>query len=449
MEIIDQAKMIISGYYSGEYAKMYIPGDIVGSVFSIACRDAKTVQQLCVFNDELYDDVFYRGAIENADTCSGTISQTIAFNYIKQIQQYPDIIAQKSSLKKSIIVLSNIDMEAMSQPFSFTVFDNKVAIILDADNNGGYFLTSDSEFLSRCRKWLEIPRIDEHNIRTSFLQEPLMFSADMMSEVASVLCTHDHMNMDGCYWYHSVWQYLRLMNMVSTPSWHHDFYVEQLAYAIEPFSHPRVLISGAADYSSLSYAIKAVKQAGKACDFSVIDLCETPLFACKWYAKREHVSVRTICSSIFDLNEPESYDLICTDAFLTRFPKDDIKRIIDLWYAALADKGSVVTTIRIHDERHVCPETPSELDIQEFRHKALERSKVWSCMINYSQEQVAEMAAVYAYKMKSNCVGDKSFVLNAFEEAGFTIAYIDDAEVRGELYQSMYLRIRAEKRKTK
>lgn len=272
-----------------------------------------------------------------------------------------------------------------------------------------------------------------------------MFSADKMCEVALVLCSCDHVNMEGCYWYHSVWQYLRLMNMVSTPSWHHRFYVEQISEAIKPFDNPHVLISGAADYSSLSDAIQVIIASEKRGDFSVLDLCETPLFACKWYAKKEDVKVHTICCSIFDFNVINQYTLICTDAFLTRFSKNDIKRVVSIWYDALTCGGSVVTTVRIHDETHTCPDTPSEENVMLFRQKAFERSKIWGNVINYSQEQISLMEETYARKMESNSVGSKEEILGVFHEIGFSISYLEDIEVQGELYPSRYLRIRATK----
>ena len=179
--------------------------------------------------------------------------------------------------------------------------------------------------------------------------------------------------------------------------------------------------------------------------YSVLDLCQTPLFACQWYAKREKIEINTICTSIFDLKEHNKFDLICTDAFLTRFSKDDMRRVISVWYDALSDGGNIVTTIRIHDDKHICPETPADEDIELFRRKAFERSKIWGNAINYSQEQVSVMAETYARKMKSNSIGSREDVLQVFGETGFEIIFLEDVDLQGELYPSRYLRIRAVK----
>ena len=446
MELIDKAKQVINGYYSGDFDKLYIPEDIVGEVFLLAAATVSHIEEFCVFHDQLSDDILFRSTTEYALTSGCALHQIIAFSYIKQVQQYSDFIESiPKSFEKNIAVLSNLDLETMPEPFSFVLFDGRIAIVLEADVNGGYFLTTNKSILDDCRKWLNIPFIDEKSINSSFLQEPLMFSADMMSEAALVLCTHDHMNMDSCYWYHSVWQYLRLMNMVSTPSWHHDFYLKQLSNAIERFDQPRVLISGAADYSSLSYVIHVMKSLNKEGSYSVLDLCQTPLFACKWYAKREQVELDTICASIFELNKYDSFDLICTDAFLTRFSQADMKRVVSIWYKALSSGGSVVTTVRIHDEKHVCPEIPSDNDVELFRLKAYERSKIWGNTINYSQEQVSLMAKTYARKMRSNNLGSKEDILRVFTDVGFVLDFVEDIELQGELYPSRYIRLRAVK----
>ena len=446
MELIDKVKKLINGYYSGDFDKIYIPEDTVGEVFEIAASTANNIDQFCVFHSQMADDTLFSCSFKMANMKTCKIRQTIAFNYIKQVQQYSEYVtACPNGIVRSITILSNLELETMSDPYSFVLFDDRIAIVQEVDNDGGYFLTTNRALIDDCHSWIEVPKIDKNGISSSFLQEPLMFSADMMSEVALVLCTHDHMNMDSCYWYHSVWQYLRLMNMVSTPSWHHDFYTKQLIDSIMLFEQPNILISGAADYSSLSYAIRAVKTIGAKAYFSVLDLCETPLFACKWYAKREKVAIKTICASIFDLNVQNEYDVICTDAFLTRFSKRDMNKIISIWYKALSENGSVVTTVRIHDENHKCPLIPNDEDIRLFRHKAFERSKIWGNTINYSQEQISIMAEKYARKMKSNSIGNKDDIIQVFKRNGFEIAHLEDVEVQGELYPSRYLRIRATK----
>ena len=448
MDIIEKVKNIINGYYVEQSEKMYIPEDIVEDVFALAAANSHTVEQFLVLHNDAFDSTMFRCGAEYAKR-GAKVRQHLAINNAKQLEGCKDyLLADKGeNYFQGIALLSNTNMELMPELISFSMFDDKFVIVLEYDDNGGFYVTRREDILGACRKWLSVKIIDRPELDAAFLQEPLMMSADMMSEVSTVLCSHDHMNMDSCCWYHSVWQYLRLMNMVSTPTWHHDFYTDNLRDSLCDISSPRILISGTADYSSLSYVMRAMELLGKTGSYDVLDLCATPLFACKWYAKRKSASVGAMQMSIFDLQADGIYDLICTDAFLTRFTKDQISTILCIWYRALKPDGNVVTTVRVHDERHPCPDTPTAGDIAAFSTKASERSKIWGRVINYSSDEIAGMAGVYASKMKSNKIGTRDDILTAFTDAGFALCHVEDVEVAGELYPSRYLRIRARKSK--
>ena len=57
------------------------------------------------------------------------------------------------------------------------------------------------------------------------LEEYLKDSADKVCNFSIKNCKHGIMAKDcDCTWYHSVWQYLRLLGLVSTPSWHDQFF---------------------------------------------------------------------------------------------------------------------------------------------------------------------------------------------------------------------------------
>ena len=408
MDIIEKVKSIINGYYTEQFDKIYLPEDIVKDVFVILASNSTVIEQFCVLHNESFDHIMFQCIVEHSPRiCS--VRQYLAINNIKQLDLCRDYILKNkdSHFFQGVALLSSINLELMPELVSFTLFDDRFAIILEYDDNGGFYLTKNRDVLIACRKWLSVDIIDKLDLETSFLQEPLMMSADMMSEVSYVLCSHDHMDNESCCWYHSVWQYLRLMNMVSTPSWHHDFYISNLKASLQKIPYPKILISGAADYSSLSYVVRVMELLKKDGHYDVLDLCESPLFACKWYAKRKNIPLCTKKMSIFDLNSCEEYDLICTDAFLTRFPKEQISSILSIWYKALKEYGYVVTTVRIYDDKHQCPETPSNADIATFSNKAYKRSKIWEKVINYSAEEIAKKAGVYASKMKSNKIGTR------------------------------------------
>ena len=162
-----------------------------------------------------------------------------------------------------------------------------------------------------------------------------------------------------CDWYHGAWQYLRVLDCVSAPQWHESFFADQLNEALSNAKESiSVLISGTADYSILHLIVDVAKKSGKKIEIDIVDLCQTPLKICEWYIeefKREapkmfsrfsfNVFRRNI--ALFDCGK--RYDVICTDAFLTRFSSNEVQSVIDKWAKLLKDTGEIITTIRIYN----------------------------------------------------------------------------------------------------
>ena len=179
------------------------------------------------------------------------------------------------------------------------------------------------------------------------LTEPLLESARMMHTMAPMSCTRNHVDRVSCAWYHGAWQLLRLFDMVSSPSWHSDFYRKWLTDGLAGEGRRRVLITGAADYSVLAYVIDAADANGKLeskqLTAEVMDLCPTPLSACRWYADRFDLDITLHETDILEqtpilvrkvLGEApdHGFDLIATDAFLTRFSREEVGRVLDNWH---------------------------------------------------------------------------------------------------------------------
>lgn len=345
----------------------------------------------------------------------------------------------KSGIIASYCIFSLLNINNLPKIEEFILLDDNKVIKLFNDS---FILDTDSQCVSNCIKILE--NINENN-ETFFLQEYLHKSAHLMSEAALVLCSYDHMNLCGCYWYHSIWQWLRLLNMVSTPSWHHHFYKNQLYKILEGKNDQNILISGTADYSSLAYTIKATEEAQcKNNKFEVLDLCETPLFACKWYGSLKNIDLETLKKSIFELDYENKYDLICTDAFLTRFTKQQICDILNIWKKALRKNGKVLTTVRVYDDKYNHVDVPHNEKVAEFKQKAYDRAVKWH-NINISPLTLSVRAEEYAKTMKSNKIGTQDEILKSFADIGLKIIHLEEVEVAGELYLSKYLRIVAER----
>jgi predicted alpha/beta hydrolase family esterase len=275
------------------------------------------------------------------------------------------------------------------------------------------------------------------------LEEPLVLSADLVSGVADILCAGDHVSPGDCSWYHGTWQYLRLLDMVSTPTWHSDFYLDHLAAALGATPEAKVLITGTADYSMFAYVDMAAMRVNARPQVTVVDLCATPLFACRWYGKRAGRPVDTVSEDILafgqDASQRNAWDVVVTDAFLTRFSAADCERIAATWYSLLAPGGSLITTIRIHSR------TPKGRDedsaTQDFGLRAIKRAERWQAFLDCSPKEISTKAETYARQMVSSDLGSEVDVVGILEHAGLVVQSKSLAEVPGELHPTTYLEV--------
>jgi len=308
-----------------------------------------------------------------------------------------------------------------------------------------------------------------------FLADPVLESAEQMAAIAPVACV-DGYGGHRCSWYHGAWQYLRLFDMVSSPSWHEDFYRKQLLHLLnehahgdqqagqseavrpEDFetagNHPRVLITGTADYSMLAYVIEAWRRTEAAVaeglpdpEIDVLDICPTPLLACRWYAKNiakypistHEVDIRNESMVRRLLDDRGSYHVIATDAFLTRFDHLEAKQVLENWWKLLAPGGQVITTVRLHSE-DLPGDGPDE--VTEFAMRARESARRWKLQLRSSIDEICDDAREYARRITSTDFGGADEVKDLILGAGFDIIECPVSElVPGELRSTKYLRL--------
>ena len=360
----------------------------------------------------------------------------------------------ENGIDSRTLVMSNISFSSYSiQSSARWIIDNKAVVDFgDAKLNASQCIVTkrEEDITGSSQQWDELWHssiVDIYNNDNLDLQEPLVLSADLINGVASVLCTHNHIDDEECNWYHGTWQYLRLLDMVSTPSWHHDFYTKQLheALSLTSASAPKALITGTADYSVLAYLINSSKQIGIDCEINVLDLCATPLFACKWYAKKSNVSINTYEQNIFEFSElhEKSMDIVVTDAFLTRFTANETQNILDVWSRVLKPGGRLITTVRMHGK--TLPARSEEEAVRDFKERAIQRFERWEQYLNIGADKVGELSEIYARKMVSNKLGDEDKLLESIKASGFDIVQQELSNVPGELYPTVYLRLVCEK----
>jgi ubiquinone/menaquinone biosynthesis C-methylase UbiE len=91
-----------------------------------------------------------------------------------------------------------------------------------------------------------------------------------------------------------------------------------------------------------------------------------------------------------------SFDLILTDAFLTKLPHENQELVVDEWNRLLKQGGEVLTTIKLSDiesrtERRATPE-----QVERYVRKASDRYADRSGSLAITQAQLQDLARGYA-----------------------------------------------------
>ena len=268
-------------------------------------------------------------------------------------------------------------------------------------------------------------------------------SASFTLVLSKHTCGSGYVDKENCAWYHGVWQYLRLCDKASTPTWHFDFYVEELSRILKDNSS--ILISSAADYSTLATVVEVLRELQLEASITVVDICKTPLILNQWYAEEVNYPVDILHRDIRKLNLTNAYDLIITDAFLTRFNKFEKDIVLKQWNKALKSNGYVITTVRVEKDLYNEYITPEKEYIRPFvddLNKCLQNTYHLNPRIIGIVKQLAE---IYANKMISYPFRSKNEIINLFQDNGFIVDKSEIESIKGEFRPTTYCRIVAHK----
>lgn len=166
--------------------------------------------------------------------------------------------------------------------------------------------------------------------------------------IANFFCNKGSVWGDQCLWYHSNWNLLRKLSLVSTPFWHEQFYINNIKNALE--NNSKILICGAADEAMCVVVLKAIQDVKKKLEIYMVDLCTTPLINSFIYSFSKGYIINIKNADAKKLPFTDNYfSLIVTDAFLTRFSRNERRIIVDNWYRVLKPDGLILTTCRINN----------------------------------------------------------------------------------------------------
>lgn len=249
----------------------------------------------------------------------------------------------------------------------------------------------------------------------------------MARQLAPQLCRKDPATGDTCAWCHGIWQYLRLMGLAATPGHHAEFYRRAFHSLTGNNGAPRVLISGAADYSMLAHVLAFHRERGVELAATVVDACATPLFLNRWYAQRECASVACSRADILEYTSATPFDAVCTHSFLVQFPSQGRIRLLEKWRQLLHPGGVVITVTRVRAAAGTERIGFSSEQAQSFRAAVLRQAEAMQATLQVDAAKLAQEAELYIGGQRPWPVRSREEIVQLFEACGFRIDELSDA----------------------
>lgn len=245
------------------------------------------------------------------------------------------------------------------------------------------------------------------------LAEPLTQSAAWVAAIAEWTCVRN--GGLSCSWYHGTWQYLRLLDLVSTPSWHASLRKAMAAQSAHR-TGLRVLVSGCADYAMYALVHSQLGGSGR---ITVLDICPTPLVGVSWYARKAGAPVpELIVADATKHCRPGYYDLVVSDSFPPRFSENKLHSLLPTWYESLSPGGAVITTVRLYSEgADANPQKGRRL--HRWLQVAAEARSWWPEVSGLPHEELIRRISGFSAKQQRNAFFDASALPALFLGAGF------------------------------
>ena len=268
------------------------------------------------------------------------------------------------------------------------------------------------------------------------IDEPLDLSAPLAWRLAAQLCHKDAATGRDCAWNHGLWQYLRILGLGGSPAINAEFYWRALSLVTSSVGAPRILISGAADYSMLAHVLAAFKERGIAPDVTVVDICETPLALNRWYGGRVSCKIATQCCDIFDFETAVTFDAICTHSFFGQIAPARRPQLLAAWRRLLRPGGLAISVDRIRPASNGEPIGFTPPQAQAFCATVLREAQSRRDTLGIEPRDLVRAAEIYAAAQTLYPVRSRAEVLELFEQAGFGIVQLicgpNESEIQPE-----------------
>ncbi len=242
-------------------------------------------------------------------------------------------------------------------------------------------------------------------------------------------CQQDS-NHESCAWYHGSWQFLRLLDLVSTSDVHASHFDTQLKKIAGDSSFKNILVSGSADSGLVKTIHEALAHRKAEIKLTVIDICETPLKVCEQYADKAGLQITTLRQDVLEGLPEATFDAIFTHSFMGYF--DDAARqcLLAQWALSLRPGGRLITVQRIRENYADDVVRFNDLEINAFvaRAKDLVRQ---SDFADLSEFDIVGMAKKFAERFRNFPVRSAEQLQNMFETAGFRLAGFERQSTQG------------------
>jgi SAM-dependent methyltransferase len=252
--------------------------------------------------------------------------------------------------------------------------------------------------------------------------EPLADSAPLAWALAPTLCPGDPASHDTCVWYHRVWQYLRLLEIITSIRTNTSFLLETFERLAD--THPRVLITASADYGMLAHVKHAFGD--RPLEVTLVDRCPTSVGLNQWYADRLGFAITTVCDDVLAVQADRPFDLVCTHNFVGRFDADARARLARRWHDLLRPGGVVVTTQRVRPGSREVKTAYSREQARALGATVAAAAAAYPESLGVLPDALGQATFEYALRKGAYVVSSPQEIADTFTRAGFDVRVADE-----------------------
>lgn len=252
-----------------------------------------------------------------------------------------------------------------------------------------------------------------------------------MRAAADSLCDRGESSREPCHAYHRAQLYLRMIGARRGILGDAPFMMDAFRSAAREGAS-RVLISGTAEYGIMAVLLHAYELEDVTPSVTVIDLCETPLAVCRWYAERKGIEIETAACDILKFEADAPFDVVASHFFVGRFRPDDRVTVARRWYDSLGPKGLAITAQRIHPDIPGGIQTYEPDEIARCVKRVLQAAKDFEEGLAVAPEAIASDIEDYLASTRRSRIGTPEEMWEPFERAGFVRETFDSLSALGE-----------------